>query len=147
MFLCPWDFPGENTGVGCHFLLKVIFPTQGLNPHLLLGRQILYQWAAWEAHSSQLLNFKILKKDPQFILEVFKIQFPPDFPSSPVVKIPCFHCRGCGFNPSLGNWLHMPHGMARKKCFNSLKKKKKRFTFFHYMCGDWMYSHECCCCC
>jgi len=19
---CPWDFPGKNTGVGCHFLLQ-----------------------------------------------------------------------------------------------------------------------------
>ena len=28
--LCPWDFPGENTGVGCHFLLQGIFLTQGL---------------------------------------------------------------------------------------------------------------------
>ena len=27
--LCPWDFPRENTGVGCHFLLQGIFPTQG----------------------------------------------------------------------------------------------------------------------
>ena len=34
-FLCPWDFPGKNTGVGCHFLLQGIFLTQGLNPHLL----------------------------------------------------------------------------------------------------------------
>ena len=33
--LCPWNFPGKNTGVGCHFLLQEIFPTQGLNPHLL----------------------------------------------------------------------------------------------------------------
>ena len=32
---CPWKFPGKNTGVSCHFLLKSIFPTQGLNPHLL----------------------------------------------------------------------------------------------------------------
>ena len=31
----PWDFPGENTGVGCHFLLQGIFSTQGSNPHLL----------------------------------------------------------------------------------------------------------------
>ena len=23
--LCPWDFPGKNTGVGCHFLLHVYF--------------------------------------------------------------------------------------------------------------------------
>ena len=30
----PWDFPGKNTGVGCHFLLQEIFPTQGLNPVL-----------------------------------------------------------------------------------------------------------------
>ena len=33
--LCPWNFPAKNTGVGCHFLLQGIFPTQGLNPHLL----------------------------------------------------------------------------------------------------------------
>ena len=33
--LCPWDFPGENTGVGCHFLPQGILLTQGSNPHLL----------------------------------------------------------------------------------------------------------------
>ena len=26
--LCPWDFSGKNTGVGSHFLLQGIFPTQ-----------------------------------------------------------------------------------------------------------------------
>ena len=25
--LCPWNIPGKNTGVGCHFLLQEIFPT------------------------------------------------------------------------------------------------------------------------
>ena len=35
MILCPWDFPGKNTGVGCHFLLQGIFQTQGSNPCLL----------------------------------------------------------------------------------------------------------------
>ena len=25
--LCPWNFPGRNTGVGYHFLLQGIFPT------------------------------------------------------------------------------------------------------------------------
>ena len=33
--LCPWDFPGKNSGVGCHVLLQGIFVTQGLNPGLL----------------------------------------------------------------------------------------------------------------
>ena len=32
--LCPRDFPGKNTGVGCHFFLQAIFPTQELNLHL-----------------------------------------------------------------------------------------------------------------
>ena len=33
--LCPWDFPGKNTGVGCHLLLQGIFPTQGLSSSFL----------------------------------------------------------------------------------------------------------------
>ena len=36
--LCPWDFPGKNAGVGCHFLLQGIFETQGSNQHLLPGQ-------------------------------------------------------------------------------------------------------------
>ena len=35
IFLCPWNFPGKNSGLGCHFLLQGIFLTQGLNPGLL----------------------------------------------------------------------------------------------------------------
>ena len=33
----PWDSPGKNTGVGCHFLLQCMeglpFPTPGNHPH------------------------------------------------------------------------------------------------------------------
>ena len=45
LFVTPWTvvrqaplsmgFPSKNPGVGCHFLLQEIFPTQGSNPHLL----------------------------------------------------------------------------------------------------------------
>src|SRR5574337_2163005 len=41
--LCPWDSPGQNTGVGSISLLQGIFPTQGLNPGLPNCRRILYQ--------------------------------------------------------------------------------------------------------
>ena len=41
-FLCPWDFPGKSTGVGCHFLLQAIFPTQGSNLGLPHCRQSFY---------------------------------------------------------------------------------------------------------
>ena len=33
-FLCPWNFPGKNTVVGCHFLLQGIYPSQESNPCL-----------------------------------------------------------------------------------------------------------------
>ena len=38
--LCPRNSPAMNTGVGCHFLLQGIFPTQGLNSGLLYYRKI-----------------------------------------------------------------------------------------------------------
>ena len=41
-FFSPWNSPGKNTGLSCHFLLQGIFPTQGSNPGLLHCRQIIY---------------------------------------------------------------------------------------------------------
>ena len=40
---CPWNSPGQNTGVGSLSLLQGIFPTQGSNPGLRHCRQILHQ--------------------------------------------------------------------------------------------------------
>ena len=54
---CPWDFPGKDTGVGCHFLLQGIFPTQGSNPGLLHWRQIPYR-----------LSYKIQNKYKKILL-------------------------------------------------------------------------------
>ena len=42
LLVAPWTVArqaplpsGKSTGVGCHFFLQGIFPTQGLNSHLL----------------------------------------------------------------------------------------------------------------
>ena len=40
--LCPWEFPGKSTGVGCHLLLQGIFPTRDWTPVSCTGRWILY---------------------------------------------------------------------------------------------------------
>ena len=40
--LYKWNSLGKNTGLGYHFLLQGIFPTQGLIPGLLHCKQILY---------------------------------------------------------------------------------------------------------
>ena len=54
-----WDSPGTNTGVGCHFLLQGIFPTQGSNPSLL-------HLLPWQADSLPLSH----PSSPYPILEV-----------------------------------------------------------------------------
>ena len=62
--LHPWDFPGKNTGVGCHFLLQEIFLIQGLNPGLLHCRQMLYHLSRQRStitREKTILDFKIIK--------------------------------------------------------------------------------------
>ena len=46
-------FLGKSTGVGCHFLLQGIFPTQGSNPGLLHCRQTLYRLSHQRIRSVQ----------------------------------------------------------------------------------------------
>jgi len=55
------DFPGENTGVGCHFLLQGIFPTQRSNLHLL---RLLH----WQAGSLPLAPLGDCIKKKMFLL-------------------------------------------------------------------------------
>ena len=62
--LCPLDFPGKNTGVGCLFFLQGIFLTQGLNLGLSHCRQTLYRLShqgsceEWEYEGSKCRFFQ-----------------------------------------------------------------------------------------
>ena len=47
--LCPWNFPGKNTGVGCHALLQGFFLTQGSNGFFTTS-------TTWEIHSVAYLH-------------------------------------------------------------------------------------------
>ena len=52
-FLCPWNFLGKNTGVGCHFLLQGILQIQEWNPGLTspaLPGRFFTTSATWENH-------------------------------------------------------------------------------------------------
>ena len=68
--LCPWDFPGKDTGLGCHFLLQGIFPTQGSNPGLLHCRQIVY-WLSYKG--SPFFNYYIKSKAFSCFLVPYKL--------------------------------------------------------------------------
>ena len=54
----PWDVPGKNTGVGCHFLLRGIFLIQRLNPCLL-------HWAGGFFTTEPLGSWKTYRQFPK----------------------------------------------------------------------------------
>ena len=57
--LCLWNFPGKNTGVGCHFLFQRIFPTQESNPCLLhwqVDSLPLHQPGRWHSGKASTWN-------------------------------------------------------------------------------------------
>ena len=53
-----------------------------------------------------------------------------DFPGSPVVKTPCFHCRGHGFDPSRGTMIMHATWWGQKK---KIKLKKNHVCDWHYI--------------
>ena len=92
--LCPWDFPGKNTGVGCHFLLQGIFPDPGIKP------------------ASPALAGEFFTTEPplsHFLLPQYRMVF----------LFLYFLCLGC-FSPSVLSKL--THSKSLYKC-TSLKKR------------------------
>ena len=65
--LCPWGFPGKNTGVGFHFLLQGGLPNPGIEPAFSLAGVFFtaelsrnpkgMYWIGQKVHSSTLTNF------------------------------------------------------------------------------------------
>ena len=85
--LCPWNFPGKNTGMGCHFLLQGIFPTQGSNlflPSLLHCRRLLYHWATGEALGSLLTLMLISRASSVVIKMLYSVIWAVAFTTKPL---------------------------------------------------------------
>ena len=106
--LLSMGFPGKNTGVGCHFLLQEIFPTQGLNPGLPHCRQTLYHLSHLTITSflPSLLECSLLYTKTHIHSYTFSYTYvcihththtQTDFIFN--IKMPpyCTHCPGCPF--------------------------------------------------
>ena len=79
----PWDSPGKNTGLGCHFFLQSIFPTQGSNLGLPLCRQALYhlshqgssQNSTWHlVNSKQMLAINTMGFQYSFKVQLYTME-------------------------------------------------------------------------
>ena len=60
MLLCPGSFPGKSTGVGYHFLLQGIFPTQGSTQGLLHWQMVSLLLSHLESPHFIVINDKIV---------------------------------------------------------------------------------------
>ena len=75
-FLCPRDFPGNNTGEAFHFLLQGLLSTQGLNIHLCvpcIGRQNLYHSATCSTIKSKQYVLRAAKLSVSKIFMFWKL--------------------------------------------------------------------------
>ena len=92
-------FSGKNIGVDCHFLLQGIFPTQGLNPHLLHCRWIIY---CWTTRFVQNLSLTQSSSTSSFIILVLWQAIPGRNSSWNGLHFKCFI-------KALHNYLHQNH--------------------------------------
>ena len=93
-FLCPWDFPGKNTGVGYHFLLQVIFPPERWKLCLLhcqadsffkwFFKGHFFKWSAYVKYFTGSLANESAKSYFPAILSLFLI-ICPDFNHATVI--------------------------------------------------------------
>ena len=102
-FLCPWNSPGQNTGVGSHSLLQGIFPTQGSNPGLPHCKWILYELnhkgsKRWEI----LLHF--LEGTVTILLVILRWRFYGSLPFTYLIILICMI--NCINQPHLLVWTH-----------------------------------------
>ena len=115
--LCTWDSPGKNTGVGHHFLLQRIFPTQRWNPDLLRLLHLLH----WQADSLLLrhqggpLFYNTLRKPHIFLVFFSPIQKNKPHKNSPLYGNPPSH-----FPP-----LRIPPGHHRAPALGALRHTSK----------------------
>ena len=101
---CRWNFPGKNTGVGCHLLLQGIFLTQGLNPHLLHCRST--ESMSWTTASGKRGRFSedvkgmwvlqvcpgLHQDEPPWAADMPCPRMPPTWPTgSPMLPVPHPH--------------------------------------------------------
>ena len=120
------DFQDKNTGVGCYFLLQGIFLTQRLKLGLLHCRKILYHWATWEAHKTQI-------KTPSTCVSTFL----PSLALLSVAKSACQSWHFCPFlrhpvqiiklllNTSLGSYFQLT-----RLALSSLIKEEITYKYY-----------------
>ena len=85
-----WDFPGKNTGEGCHSLFQGIFPAQGSNQHLLhwqVDSLLLSQRGSNPVYPLTMILKPRTHLDPRLWLQMVASE--PPLPKSSLDEVTC----------------------------------------------------------
>ena len=94
---CPWNFPGKNTGVSCHFLLLRDLPNPGIKPASLALKADSLPLSHWEARICSQISSSDGKESacqcrrPRFNPWVKKISWRREWQPTPVFLSGKFH--------------------------------------------------------
>ena len=131
--LCPWDSPGKDTGVGYHFVLQRIFPTQGSNPYLLS----FLQWQADPSllespgkHNSTVISTSTESRVSHRSATIIAINF--EIFSSP-------HKNPKPFSSHLLTISSQPSS-SRQSLLYLKKLLLLKYSWFTMLCSIWVYS-------
>ena len=71
--LCPWDFPGKSTGVGCHCLLRIYIARKYIEKNGI--QEIVMKLTKKIKSAIKWQNFQILITVTDWTLEIFLFSF------------------------------------------------------------------------
>ena len=154
------DFPGKNTGVGCHSLLQGIFPTQGSSPGLPHCRLILYHLShqgnpcvyVYIKNGILLLLFShSVRSDSLWPHGLQHARLPCPSPSPGACSDSCFAIKNKEWNLAICNnmdepWGHYASKISQNRKTNTIRKvgvkgvKKVQISSYKKTPGDVRYS-------
>ena len=117
-----WDFLCKSTGVGCHFFLQGIFPTQGLSPGLPHWRQMLYRL------SHQGINIDIYINFTLYILYIHMVPLLQNGIWDSFMYKPSSHLR-----------LQNENGIVVRNIVYRFRFPRSRYQFFHIL-AVWLFT-------
>ena len=110
-FLCPWDFPGKNTGVGCHFPFQGIF-RPGDKTHVFLHWQVDSLALSYQGSPLFGWSSRIKSSHPSTIWHQDSSVLPSNHTLHLSTSLHIFQPLIVRFNPSPGHYYYSPGLLA-----------------------------------
>ena len=120
---CPWNSPGKNTVVGCHFLLQGIFPTQGSNMCLLclLHGQVDSLPLSWTVKMAECWRIDVFELCWRRLLWAPEQQGNQTSQSERKSTLNIHRKDWCWSSNTLATWCEEPAHWKRSWCWERLK--------------------------